>query len=140
MQQNPAQAYLQRQVEQATPLQTLLMLMDGMIKFTQHAKDAIGRGEIEARYHANRRAMEITTFLLSQQDPNQKQAYEPLHRILLAIQQRQMQIDFKNTPEACDEVMALMRQLRAGFSSLQSARVVAGPEPASAPKPLAATA
>lgn len=139
MQHNPAQAYLQRQVEQATPLQTLMMLLDGMIKFTQHAKDAIARGEIEGRYQANRRAMEITVFLLSQQDPAQAEVSAQLSAILMAIQRRQMQIDFKNTPESCDEVLALIRQLRSGFASLQSPKVVSGPEPLPA-KPLAASA
>ena len=137
---NPAHAYLQRQVEQASPLQTILMLLDGMMKFTQQAKEAILRSEIEARYTANRRAMEITTFLISQPDESAKgEPAAKLMGILSAILKRQMQIDFKNSPEACDEVLGLIRQLRTGFGSLQPNKVVAGPESAT-PRPLAASA
>ena len=137
---NPAQAYLQRQIEQATPVQTMLMLLDGILKFTLQAKESILRNDVEARCRANQRAMEITSYLLNQPDPSSGEAAARLSSILLKILQHQVGIDMRNAPEACDEVAALVRQLRAGFASLQTPKVVAGPEAATPPATLAASA
>ena len=133
--------YLQRQLEQATPIQTLLLLLDGALKFTLQAKEAISRNDIAARHKANARAIEILTYLISQQDPAAGEGPATLFRILTRITQRQVRIDFENSAAVCDEVAEHLRQLRAGFASLQPAasKVVAAPEQAAAPK-LAATA
>jgi flagellar secretion chaperone FliS len=126
-----AGAYLQRQLEQASPIQTLLLLLDGALKFTMQAKEAIGRRDIAGRHAANARAMEIVSFLITQQDSALgAEAAGALGGILAKVLQRQTRIDFDNSAEVCDEVAGHLRQLRAGFASLQpvQAKVVAGPE------------
>ncbi|MCA3244098.1 MAG: flagellar protein FliS [Alphaproteobacteria bacterium] len=125
---SPANAYLQRQLEQASPTQAVLLLLDGAIKFTLQAKDAILRRDIQARYNANRRTVEIITFLLSQQDERQGEAAVRLIRIFGGLLTQLLKIDFDNDPALCDAVVANLRQLRQGFASLQPAsNVVAAP-------------
>lgn len=124
----PANTYLQRQLEQASPTQALMLLLDGAIKFTLQAKDAILRRDIQARYNANRRTVEIITFLLSQQDERQGEAAVRLIRIFGGLLTQLLKIDFDNDPALCDAVVANLRQLRQGFASLQpSGNVVAAP-------------
>lgn len=125
---SPANAYLQRQLEQASPTQAMLLLLDGAIKFTLQAKDAILRRDIQGRYNANRRTIEIVTFLLSQQDERQGEAALRLIRIFGGLLTHLIKIDFANDPALCEAVVANLRQLRQGFASLQpSSNVVAAP-------------
>lgn len=125
---SPANAYLQRQLEQASPAQAMLLLLDGAMKFTLQAKDAILRRDIQGRYNANRRTIEIVTFLLSQQDERQGEAAVRLIRIFGGLLTQLIKIDFENDPALCDAVVANLRQLRQGFASLQpSSNVVAAP-------------
>lgn len=127
--------YLLRQLEQASPLQTVLMLLDASIKFTLQAKDAIVRRDIQSRYNANQRTIEIITFLLSQQDETQGEAATRIIRILQNLLLQLMDVDFRNDPAWCDTIVTHLRQLRQGFASLQPTtnKVVAAPSSAETP-------
>jgi flagellar biosynthetic protein FliS len=138
-QQTAARDYLLRQLEQATPAQQLVMLLDGACKFVMMAKDAIGRGDIGARYNANARAIEIISYLLGQVDPERGgEAAQRLFRIYGKILQRLSRIDFENSAVVCDEIVAYIRPLRNAFAgqpvaAAPSGTVVAGPSPAGLP-------
>ncbi len=111
-------AYLQRQLEQASPTQVATMLLDGAIKFLLQAKDAIGRRDIQARFNANQRARDIVLFLLSQQDETRGEAPLRLIRIYSALLNQLLQVDLRNDPDVCDKAIAHLRALRQGFASL----------------------
>lgn len=118
---NPQQAqqYLRQQIESASPAQQLVLLYDGAIKFTMLARDAISRGEIEARHNANRRAMEIISYLLEILDTKQGgEVAERLQRIYAHLLRRFLDVDFKNSTEVCDEILEHLRTLRASWDQL----------------------
>lgn len=126
-----AQQYLRQQIEQASPLQQVVMLYDGAIKFLMQAKEAIGRGDVEARHNANRRVMEIVGYLLDMCDPvGGGDAGKALHRIYSGILKQLIQIDFKNDAAVCEEAIANFRALRASMGPVAAApkgEVVAAP-------------
>jgi flagellar protein FliS len=135
--QPPAHAYLQRQLEQASPHQAMLLLLDGMIKFVLQAKDAISRRDIQGRYNATQRARDILTFLISHHDETKGEAAIRLLRIYGALMGQLIRIDFDNDAAQCDAVIANVRNLRQGFASLQPAsNVVAAPTASNGEAPL----
>ena len=114
---NIAQQYLRQQIEQAGPVEQVLMLYDGAMKFLLQAKGAIERGDIQARCNANRRAMEITAYLLDMVNPETGGAAgKSLFGIYSSILRRMMQIDFENSMAMCDELIANYRALRNGIA------------------------
>lgn len=54
-----AQAYLQTQVQSRTPVELVVMLYDGAIKFLGQARDAMGNGDLIAKRHALSRGLAI---------------------------------------------------------------------------------
>ena len=116
-----AQAYLQQQIEQADSFQQAMMLYDGAVRFLMQAKDAIGAGEIEARYNANRRAIDIVTYLLGLFDPaTGGEVAKRMYGIHIGLLQRMAQIDFENDAAICDEVIGHLKTLRASLSKTRS--------------------
>ena len=132
-----AQQYLRQQIEQAGPVEQVLMLYDGVIRFLMQAKSAIEKGDIQARCNANRRAIEIMAYLQDMVNPETGgQAAKVLFGIYNSILRRMLQIDFENSILVCDELIANLRSLRAGMAQglaqqqgikPQTATVVAAP-------------
>lgn len=131
------QQYLRQQIASASPAQQLVLLYDGAIKFTLLARDAIMRGDIQARHNANRRAMEIVSYLLEILDTRQGgEVAERLQRIYSHLLQRLLDVDFSNNPAVCDEVLEHLRTLRASWDQLARQGSAAAPaQSASAPAP-----
>lgn len=114
---NAAQQYLRQQIEQAGPVEQVLMLYDGAVKFLLLAKSAIERGDVQARHNANRRAMEIVSYLLDMVNPQQGgEAAQSLFGIYTGILKRMLQIDFENNAAICDELVANIRTLRVAMA------------------------
>src|SRR5262245_58646214 len=104
------QQYLRQQIENASPAQQLVLLYDGAIKFLMQAKEAIGRGDIQGRHNSNRRAMEIVGYLLEILDVEKGgEVAQRLQRIYSFILKRLMDVDFRNDPVVCDEVIEHLR-------------------------------
>lgn len=131
---NVAQQYLRQQIEQAGPVEQVLMLYDGILKFLTQAKGAIERGDIEARCNANRRAMEILAYLIDMVNPETGgAAAKSLFGIYNSLLRRLLQVDFENSAEVCDEVMANVRTLRVSMAqALSQSKAAAVPQTAPA--------
>jgi flagellar protein FliS len=54
-----AQAYLQTQVQSRTPVELVVMLYDGALKFLGQARDAMATGDLVAKRHALSRGLAI---------------------------------------------------------------------------------
>ncbi len=130
--------YLRQQIEQASPIEQVLMLYDGAIRFLQQAKLAIEAGDIQARCNANRRAMEIVGYLSGLVDPTTgDEAARRLFGIYNGMLKRMLEIDFQNSAATCDDLMEGFRTLRvataAALGQQQSAKpggaVVSAPMP-----------
>lgn len=127
--------YLRQQIEQAGPLQQVVMLIDGAIRFCLQAKDAIGRKDIQERHNANKRAIDIILHLVDMLDV--EKGGEPakrLYAIYMSLARQLMQVDFKNDPAICDAVVAHLRSLRSAWAQMPAggAGVVVAPKSADA--------
>lgn len=125
-QRDAAQQYLRQQIEQAGPVEQVLMLYDGAVKFLLLAKGAIERGDVQARHDANRRCMEIMAYLIDMVNP--ETGGEPAKRlfgIYSGLLKRMLQVDFENKAEICDELVANLRTLRAAMAQALNAQQVA---------------
>jgi flagellar protein FliS len=142
---NPANfgnAYLQQQVINASPLQQLLLLLDGIIKFTYRARECIVAKDIQERHNNNRRAMEIVAHLMGMIDVTTGgEAAVRLRRIYGFLLQRLGDIDMKNSVEICDEVIGHLRTMRDAWAQMEQAPTPPkAPENSDGPKPKAAVA
>lgn len=121
--QGMAQQYLKQKIEQAGPIEQVLMLYDGAMKFLLQAKAAIERGDIEARCNANRRAMEIVAYLIDMVNPETGgEAAKKLFGIYSSMLRRMLQIDFANDARVCDELVAHIRSLRTAMAEAVAAQ------------------
>ena len=126
---NNTQQYLRQQIEQAGPIEQVLMLYDGAMKFLLQAKGAIERGDIEARCNANRRAMEIMAYLLDMVNPETGGAAgKSLFGIYSSLLKRMLLIDFENSATVCDELVANLRNLRMGMAQGLAQQQAAKPQ------------
>ncbi|NBV54222.1 MAG: flagellar export chaperone FliS [Proteobacteria bacterium] len=108
------QQYLLQKIEQANPAEQMVMLFEGAIKFCLQAKEAIGRNDIEARYNANRRVVEIVSYDMK----NGGEVAQRLMRIYSFLLQRLMEVDFSNSAAICDEVVGHLRLLKGSWEQL----------------------
>ena len=119
MQQQNAKTYREQQILNASPAEQVVMLYDGAIGFSLKAKAAIEEGRIEDRYNFNRRAMEVVNYL--QEILNIEQGGDVAKRLYMIYAQllrKMMDVDFKNDPRVCDEVVESLRTLRESWAQL----------------------
>ena len=115
---NAAQ-YQAQQILNATPAQQVVMMYDGALKFCQKAKEAIENGDIQGRHNANKRAMEIISYMLDILDLEKGgDVARRLQVIYSFLIRRLMEVDFRNDPRICDEVMVHLRTLRASWDRI----------------------
>ncbi|MDD9912142.1 MAG: flagellar export chaperone FliS [Alphaproteobacteria bacterium] len=132
-----ARQYLEKQIQNSSPAQQIVMLYDGVIKFTSQAQKAIDDGNIEARCNANRRAMEIVSYLLEILDVEKgEELGQRLNKIYAYVLQKMLQVDLNNSREATEEILLHMRTLRQAWLELaqQGAQPAPQQESSSAPK------
>ena len=103
----------------ASPAKLVSMLYDKVTLSLKEAIAAIEAGEVEARWRANARAMEILTHMWSTLDAEKggeiAQNLESLFSFMLA---RLHEVDFRNDPEPAREVIELLEPLRISWREL----------------------
>lgn len=91
----------------------IVMLYDGIIRFLQHAKEAIQQNRIEDRYHMLTRATEVLMGLQACLDfENGGQIARVLYNFYSNIDSQIFAIHRTNSAEACDNVIAELRKMR----------------------------
>lgn len=105
--------YLRQQIEQASSIEQVLMLYDGAMRFLLQAKTAIEAGDIQSRCNANGRAMQIIAYLIDLVNPETGgDVAKRLFGIYSGILKRMLEIDLRNDPQVCDELVQALRNLR----------------------------
>lgn len=102
-----------------TSLGAVVLLYDAMIKEVAEAKAAIEEDRIEDRFNATQKACKILVGLQSHLDFEKggdvslmlDQFYHTIFRDL-------QQINMKNSPKLCDEIMTALGEVRASWSEL----------------------
>jgi len=111
--------YRTQQVMTASPAQLVYMLYDRTISSLKEAIAAIEAGDIETRWRANNRAIEIINHLWSTLDlKSGGEIARNLDRLYPFMTMRLVQVDLRNNPVPAREVIALLEPLRDAWREL----------------------
>jgi len=110
------------------PVTLVVLLYDKAVLSLKGAIEAIGRNQIEARWRANNRAMEIIKHLILTLDMEKGgEIASNLEAIYGYMLRRLLDVDMKNDARAAEEVIQLLEPLRSSWSELAKAtRATAG--------------
>jgi flagellar protein FliS len=108
--------YRRTAVEGSTPMELVVMLYDGALRFTADARDAIVRRDIPARSQAVSRALAIISELQSTLDFNRGgQIATSLDELYSYVSGRLMDASFKQSVEPLDQAARVLSTLREGW-------------------------
>lgn len=116
-----ADAYRRMEAETRSPMEMVVLLYDGAIRFTNEARDAIARDNVRARTEATRRTLDIVLEL--QSTLNVKDGGDiarELDRLYSYITTKLLEVTRGNAA-AADEIHKLLTTLRDGFSQAAAA-------------------
>lgn len=114
-----ADVYRRTEVQSSSPMELVVMLYDGAIKFTLEAREAIARKDVRARTTAVSRALAIIAEL--QNTLNMKEGGDvarELDRLYPYMSARLLDVTAKADDKAAEEVLTLLRTLREGWSQI----------------------
>ena len=126
--------YLTQQIMTASPAKLVFMLYERAIGSLHEAIAAIEAGDIEGRWKANTRAVNIISHMWStlNLDEGGKIA-EDLGRLFPFMMTRLAQVDMKNDPAPAREVITLLEPLRDAWHELARHGGAEAPQPAARP-------
>ncbi len=104
-----------------TPAMAIVMLYDGAMKFLSLATTAIAEGRIEDRCRLVTKAHAVIHGLQCQLDFNVGgEVAETLDRYYSYVLHRMMQVNIKNDPAICDELIDRLREMRESWATIAS--------------------
>lgn len=122
-----AQAYRRVESESRSPLELVVMLYDGALRFVNDAREAHARRDLRARGKAISKTLAIIGELQNTLDMERGGAVaEQLDNLYTYINSRLLDVTIKQDIAACDEVHKLLSALRDGWA--QAAAQPATPE------------
>jgi len=112
-------AYRQTEVQSRTPLELVVMLYDGALRFAAQARDAIARGDVPARQNAISRLLAIVSELQSTLDMERGgEIARSLDALYNYVNDRLMSASFKKDPRLIDEAIQVLTTLREGWATI----------------------
>ena len=117
-----AHAYQTVGAQSSSPLELVVMLYDGAIRFVKQAKDAHDRGDVRSRSTNISRVLAIVSELQSTLDVEKGLdiAHE-LDRLYHYITGRLLDVTTKRDAAALDEILGLLGTLRDGWAAASGA-------------------
>ncbi len=119
---NPYERYRQTQIQTAGPLELIIMMYDGAIRFTNQAKKALAEKEFGQANTALQRAQDIVDELNFSLNPEAGEIAVNLRSLYTFINQRLLQANVKKDGKILDEVLQLLTTLRSSWAELQTAK------------------
>jgi flagellar secretion chaperone FliS len=118
-----AAAYRQIDAETRSPLELVVMLYDGALRFVREAREAADRNDTQGRTRAVSRALTIVTELQNrlQMEAGGEMARE-LDRLYTYIAGRLLDSNIKRDPRALDEVHRLLSTVRDGWAQASTSQ------------------
>ena len=111
--------YLNQQVMTASPAKLVYMLYDRAISSLREAAAAIEAGNIEERWKANKRAIDILEHMWSTLDMEQgAEISDNLNQLLPYMMLRLPDVDIHNDPAPAQEVITLLEPLRDAWKEI----------------------
>lgn len=109
----------QTAAETVTPARAIVMLYDGAVQRLQQASQAIALGRIEERFRLVGKAHAIVHGLQCQLDfAAGGEVARLLDRYYAYLLHRMTEINIRNDPAICDEVIARLRDMRASWAAI----------------------
>jgi len=116
---NPYAAYRQTQVATADPVELVVLLYEGAIRFTSNAVAALNGGDHEAAHRMFVRAQEVVLELLSSLDLEQGAVAENLAVIYDYLYRRLIDANVRKDATIAQEVVGHLRLLLDGWRSVR---------------------
>ena len=117
-----AQAYIQTQIQSRSPLELVVMLYDGALRFLQQTVDAMERGDLVAKRDSLSKAMAIVTELHGMLDLEQGgEVAASLDSLYTYMMERLTTANQQRDAAPVAEVMRLMTGLRDAWSQIAQA-------------------
>ena len=131
-----AQAYIQTQVSSRSPLELVVMLYDGLIRFTGEARTAIERRDLVAKRAAMSRALAVLSELQSTLNMTEGgELATSLDNLYAYINGRLLDASMQNAVEPLDETAKLVTTLRDAWSEIASRALAEGTSAGTAARP-----
>lgn len=121
-----ADVYRRTAVQSSSPVELVVMLYDGAIRFVVDAREAIARKDVRNRTHAVSRALAVIAEL--QNTLNMKEGGDvarELDRLYTYMSTRLLDVTARGDDSAAEEVAKLLRTLREGWSQVAAGGVAA---------------
>jgi len=101
---NGINSYRQAEIQSRTPVELVVMLYDGALRFTADARDAMARRDIRSRQHCLSRALAIVSELQSTLDMESGgELAERLDKLYVFVHDRLIDASVKQDPKPLDE-------------------------------------
>ena len=114
-----ADAYRNLEAQSRTPLELVVMLYDGALRFSREAREAHGQNNRAARGRAISRVLAIIGELQNTLNVQQGGAVAAeLDRLYSYVSARLVEVSARNDGAALDEVCTLLTTLREGWSGV----------------------
>ena len=114
-----ANQYLQTQVQSRTPLELIVMLYDGAIRFIGEAREGIVQRDIARRGRAISRAMAIISELQSSLDMEQGgDIAVSLDSLYVYVRDRLVDASIKQDVKPLDDATRVLKNLREGWVAI----------------------
>jgi flagellar protein FliS len=124
-----AQAYRQTEVQSRSPLELVVMLYDGALRFMNGAREAIVKNDPVAKRTEISRALEIVSEL--QSTLNMREGGEVARSLDILyswVHRRLVEANMHNDPEAIDESRRVLMPLREAWMELAATGHVPAPQ------------
>lgn len=116
-------SYRQAEVQSRTPLELVVMLYDGALRFTRDARDAIIGGDIRKRGEAVSRAIAIVGELQSTLDMSAGgDIAASLDQLYAFVRDRLLEASFRQDPRPLDEAIQVLTNLREAWGQISAAQ------------------
>lgn len=113
--------YQTQQLMSANPATLIFMLYDEAIRSLQKAVEAIAEGDIQGRWSANNKAMEIIGELAINLDmENGGQIADRLYQLYRFLMSSLPQVDIRNDPKPAEEAIKLLEPIRDSWRELSN--------------------
>jgi flagellar protein FliS len=117
-----ANPYLQTQVQSRTPLELVVMLYDGALRFSSEAREAIERKDVARRGRAISRAMAIVSELHCTLDMEAGgEVAQSLDKLYGFVRDRLMDASIRQDVRPLDEAIRVLTTLREGWAGISAA-------------------
>lgn len=123
-----ADAYRQAEALSRSPLELVVMLYDGALRFLSEAREAMARRDLVSRGRAISRALAIVSELQSTLNLERGGLVaDDLDRLYTYINGRLLDVNLKQDATAIDEAHRLLSALRDGWGQIASAPAASAP-------------